>query len=317
VNAQESQQKFKEADSLFRSGQFEQALSVLDELNRAFPNTKNILYPAALCLERLGRSRDALNLCEQLISQHKDSRAVAIKDRLATTQVQRSEEETSLAALNLHGAADILDMEPAQGVSGYKPVETERDWKKFATIGLGAMLLVAFIVLPPLLYEAPPDSAGSVERPVGPITSREDLEAAIGWGTVVTFMLALFAGNVTGGYIALMILNQLPSDEFKDNLISISATAILMGLANSIPFVGFIIALVNCGEDLRPRLWRTVCVCVFLRIHVGDLCDCAFVHIVGALNRRRARIRLPEAVFPLAGPDHRPVTLQGCCGVGH
>jgi hypothetical protein len=83
MDTQEAQQKFKEADSLFRLGRYDEALKVLHELNQCFPNKKNVLYPMALCLERLGQAADAARICEFLVGQLGDERAAALQARLA------------------------------------------------------------------------------------------------------------------------------------------------------------------------------------------------------------------------------------------
>ncbi len=69
MDAKTGQDKFKQADALFRQGHYEAALKVLSELNVAFPNTKNVMYPATLCLEKLGRIEEAKQLCYVMIRQ--------------------------------------------------------------------------------------------------------------------------------------------------------------------------------------------------------------------------------------------------------
>jgi hypothetical protein len=78
--------KFKEADSLFRSGRYQEAMQVLVELDRSFPHTKNILFPMALCLEKLGCPGEAEQMCDRLIAQFGDQRAVQMKARLGKPQ---------------------------------------------------------------------------------------------------------------------------------------------------------------------------------------------------------------------------------------
>jgi len=47
LDKQEGQHKFKEADSLYRQGFYPEALQLLAELNRAYPNTRRIMFPMA------------------------------------------------------------------------------------------------------------------------------------------------------------------------------------------------------------------------------------------------------------------------------
>ncbi len=244
MDPQESQQKFHQADSLFKAGRYNEALAILDQLNRAFPNTKNILYPAALCLEKLGRSRDAINLCDQLISGHQDTRAQNIKNRLAAS-MQAPVEDTSLASLGMPGASDILDMGPPRSVPAYKPAETERDWKKYALIGLGVAALLAVLIIPPLMYEAPPDTGAASPAPRAPEAwTPEYIQQAIGVGEYILITIVGMLGYMVGGFVALLLMTKLPSDEFLDNFLSLGAIALGVTLLGFIPFVGPIIALV-------------------------------------------------------------------------
>ena len=51
----EGKRYFDDADALFRACRYEEALAALRALDSAYPGTKNILFPMALCLEHLGR----------------------------------------------------------------------------------------------------------------------------------------------------------------------------------------------------------------------------------------------------------------------
>lgn len=82
MNNEEAKAQFQTAETLYAQGQHAQALQVLQRLDQRFPNTKNILYPAALCLAGLGRDQDAANLCDRLIQQWQDERAQTLRARL-------------------------------------------------------------------------------------------------------------------------------------------------------------------------------------------------------------------------------------------
>jgi hypothetical protein len=84
MDALEATQKFKDADTLFKQGEYVEALIVLNQLNREYPNMKNVLYPMALCFDRLGRPGDVRRLCERLILDFDDPRAKALLDSFET-----------------------------------------------------------------------------------------------------------------------------------------------------------------------------------------------------------------------------------------
>lgn len=73
------------AGQLYRQGDAQGALRLLEQLNQAFPDTQNILLPMALCMEKLGRFEQALALCEGLIACFHDDRAMILKARILTT----------------------------------------------------------------------------------------------------------------------------------------------------------------------------------------------------------------------------------------
>lgn len=71
--------KFGQADMLFQQGRFDESLSLLDELDQAFPNSPNIMYPRARCLVEIGETNEALDILEDLTSQFQHEEAVAMK----------------------------------------------------------------------------------------------------------------------------------------------------------------------------------------------------------------------------------------------
>jgi thioredoxin-like negative regulator of GroEL len=82
VNNREALTLFDEAKRLFADKQFEEALTRLDQLNEVFPRTRNILYPRALCLAKLGRFEQAKKVAHQLKALHGDPRAARLLDKL-------------------------------------------------------------------------------------------------------------------------------------------------------------------------------------------------------------------------------------------
>lgn len=61
---------------------FQEALVLLDELAQAFPGEKNILYSRAQTLAMLGRTDEALQLCQTLAVVFSDERGSALRARL-------------------------------------------------------------------------------------------------------------------------------------------------------------------------------------------------------------------------------------------
>lgn len=224
---------------MFQSGRYQEALGILNELNQAFPNTRNVLYPAALCLEKLGRQQDAWNICEQLIAQFQDPRARQLQATIIQQNVAvDSPEPPPLLDSELTGASDILDMGPPRSVPVYTPVSSGSSWIKYTLYGVAAILLLAFIIIPPMMYEPPPELP-SIER-----TTNQDVIATAGIGLSLLLIASLMAGNTAGSYVALKFMDKLPSDDLMGNLISVGGTVILVALAGIVPIIGFFIGLV-------------------------------------------------------------------------
>ncbi len=84
MDAQAGTTKFKQADKLFNEGKFAEALGILNDLDSAYPNTKNILYAKAMCLFQLGHIDEAESVCDWLLQEFQDPRAYALKDQIQT-----------------------------------------------------------------------------------------------------------------------------------------------------------------------------------------------------------------------------------------
>ncbi len=67
--------QYAEAKRLHAAGQHAEALALLDALDRALPNTKNIMLARAECLVKLGDRVNAAQLCDAVLTQHDDARA--------------------------------------------------------------------------------------------------------------------------------------------------------------------------------------------------------------------------------------------------
>ncbi len=59
--------KYQEADTLFRENQYAAALAILDDLDKAFPKTKNIMLLRAFCLAHLYRAQEAIRVCDRIL----------------------------------------------------------------------------------------------------------------------------------------------------------------------------------------------------------------------------------------------------------
>lgn len=82
MNTEAIKQGFQQAAALFQAQQYDQALQILDRLDNAVPNTRDILYFKARVLGVLNRAQEAATLCDRLTALG-DARGEQLKAALA------------------------------------------------------------------------------------------------------------------------------------------------------------------------------------------------------------------------------------------
>lgn len=278
MDARTAESHFKEADSLYRNGRYAEALDRLIELDEAFPNTPNIMFPLARCLRRVGRVDEALAICDDLITRRGDMRALELREFIRKSHPPEEEESLqpqvhSIAGLNQDAHAGVLD--DLLGDTGPLPPPVPRmgeaapSNKKYWVIGGGVLLVVALIALPLMVglirgpsSPAPPPaqaqtspSAESAPSSVAaeapePLTQEEiDAQRVREFGKDFFGRLALtLTLNVVcltfSLYMTLKIANKLPYDAIVDDLIHTGGMAVILMLVSLLPCLGLIIAIV-------------------------------------------------------------------------
>lgn len=107
MKAQQGTAKFKRADELFNQGKFAEALGLLNELDVAFPNTKNILYAKAVCLHQLGHLDEAESVCDWVMQEFQDPRAQALKAQIESMRAAAIADP--FGGLNMNALDDLLE----------------------------------------------------------------------------------------------------------------------------------------------------------------------------------------------------------------
>ena len=82
-----AQNKFGQADMLYQQGRFDEALALLEELDQAFPNSPNVMFPRARCLVEIGETNEALDLLEELALHHQHKEAIELKSEIADAMI--------------------------------------------------------------------------------------------------------------------------------------------------------------------------------------------------------------------------------------
>jgi len=104
MTSQEAAQKFQQSKTLFAQKRYPEALIMLDEINAAFPDQKDVLYGRAMCLAELQRPLEAIRICEQAVAMHNDQKSQALLNRLRREHGAIQEGPTDLASLMGHDA---------------------------------------------------------------------------------------------------------------------------------------------------------------------------------------------------------------------
>ncbi len=82
MNNNELYLQYRQAIQLIRIGRHEESFQILTEIDAERPETKNVLYALAVCCEMLGRTDEAVDLCERLIARYDHPKARLIKARI-------------------------------------------------------------------------------------------------------------------------------------------------------------------------------------------------------------------------------------------
>ncbi len=161
----EAQGLFKESELLYRERRYDEALEALQRLDKKYPNTRNILYPIAKCLRRLGRFEDAAAICDRLIREFNDERALHMRKNLERA-IQRAGARTIQVVADVHvnfddeiepgfDALDLGDLPPLDeeaatvqipgGFGGQATHDAPRNAMLYA--GIGAAVIAALAVI--------------------------------------------------------------------------------------------------------------------------------------------------------------------------
>ena len=272
MDAQEGQHQFHQADALFRAGDYEQALEKLQQLARVYPDQPRLLYPMALCLAKLGRSDDALQICDVLLRDHGYEKARGLKHSLLETvrvpggppQPPPSPHNAPTERLDASAGSNVPPPAPPAGNAG---------------TGIDPGLLAALDNPPPAPPPLPADAGSELEDwnvylittavcvVIGVVIMLGALAASDGEVTVEVLagnLLGVGAATlvglpitIVGLYLGLMLVGALPSDDFKTNLADLSIFGVLTGInAGMLSLIGFIVNLfltsrryqLSCGQ---------------------------------------------------------------------
>lgn len=251
----EAQFLFAEADRLFREEQYLEALQYLSQLDSAFPDTFNILYPMVLCCEKLGRTAEAYERCAHLLEHFPEERhqakVQAVFGLICRQQaLERTAENTTTAGQGHEIIKDPpvhvpIEMPGTIMIGGFLV-----PWRN---ILIGVVILAAFLALItflPLYIQQSTfeQDTGQVADTV--ITAYGDASAPAKQdpAQVIVFlllvMLARFSFTCIVTYVVLWSMNKLPHEDLLRDSIDVAIAMAIFNLINMFfPYIGFFVAV--------------------------------------------------------------------------
>lgn len=228
MDKQEARVLFEEADRLYKSGNYIEALQHLSELRHEFHDNFNVLFPILLCREKLGRIEEARDLCNRMMDQYGNAKQ---RTKLCKVYARLLNNETTTPPNEnlLKDAAYIKDEPYVIEVGSSDLVELWGHWVPWKNILLGAIIalvVTGFCIALPLLL--PKDDDGVVA----------------GATIIVTIMSLLlqYALNCFTFYVALWANNKLLHDDVMLDIIDACIFGPIFGILSGIPLLGWIIA---------------------------------------------------------------------------
>lgn len=279
-DGKESREKFKRADVLFREEKFGEALALLTELDAAHPNTRNILVPMALCLDRLGREDEALPMCERLVRQFADTRARELLERLRLPRALPAVHvDALLGDQDYAGAYDLPDLGPVSTVP--VPVQSEEDegsrWPMLLCGGC-VLLIVGLLAFPFILGDTAGGEAGMSD---GSAPTAEEAGFLIGF-FLGAFAISVFSGTLTG-ILALGALSKLPANTIGGVVLDVGATILVVNLVSAVMSL-FVIEAQSPGLVVAAALFQfAILLYAFhrnYRLGAGELLVFAVMYLV-------------------------------------
>lgn len=91
----EAREKFQKADVLYRDEAYSEAMELLHELDSTFPETRQIMFPLARCMGKLGMFEEAEALCDELHEKFQFEDALIFKASMYETPLMGFSDDDS------------------------------------------------------------------------------------------------------------------------------------------------------------------------------------------------------------------------------
>ncbi|HIA46874.1 MAG TPA: tetratricopeptide repeat protein [Candidatus Hydrogenedentes bacterium] len=260
MDALQSKAAFDQAEQHFRNNEFDAALQILNQLNRAFPGNKDVLYPMAQCMANSNRPDDARKTCDFLVQRFDHPGAKKL-----LTQLQSP--PNLLADLGLGN----LDSGPSFG-AGLKnaPLESAGRFEEATPYLLSVGIFIGayvqyFLVMSQFDTESYLEElVESIRNPVVPTSDLTPLFRLILSGFVFNYTIGCFVS-----YFALKTVSTLLHDDFADDMKDVALYTLFCLLLVFIPVLGWIAAIVIVRNHYELSGRKTVLLVIVWFVYKG------------------------------------------------
>jgi thioredoxin-like negative regulator of GroEL len=146
-----AQNKFGQADLLFQQGRFDESLALLDELDQAFPNSPNVMYPRARCLLEIGETNEALDILDDLTAHYQHPEAEALKREVQEAIVTLTQPSVAEARHHVGPTPDHVRPRHSSSHIGEAPVMSRGNVMLIAVTAAILLAIFASIIVVALL----------------------------------------------------------------------------------------------------------------------------------------------------------------------
>lgn len=254
MDTRESRHLFEEADRLYRAGQYAEALRVLDRLDEAFPDTRNILVPKAMCLVHLGDVPQADAIYASLAARYPEERLQKLRkllERAAPPEpapVDALDAVLNVCAAGLENARITATPESlrrgrqADGAVAAVPPQEGAGWGRWVAIGVAVVVVLGFLSLPLFVESDGTQPAG--DRPEMTLITdatlaelpRSELTRFLLVFAVVALPISLVSLALSI-FLTLLFFGELPRETFLENAVVLLAYSLFILVITGVSWV--------------------------------------------------------------------------------
>lgn len=276
----EAQYHFHEADRLYKEENYLEALQHLAELNVAFPETFNVLFPMLLCREKLGRTDEAHEHCIHML-EHFPSEKHQKRLRPLFTHLCRVKARSEAAGNTPPSSSappglvqDTPVVIPIDKKDVFHIGLIEIPWRTIAIYaGIVVLILAVLGTMPVLLNQINDDSE----------QQSQDMESLL----FFLMILTQFAVTCIIAYSVLWTMNKLVHEDILPDLLDVAVFMFIFTLLCLIPLIGWFIGIYKLMEHYEMGIGE-----VFIFLLLQIIFNMVFLYLVIPLVFRQSALEI-------------------------